>query len=165
MDSTISSPPESPETERIRSFLGPPTWSTSDLVDSKDSIAQISPQQLHHLLRLSALPLPTSPAQERKMLAMLQSQLRFVRTIQEIDVDDVEPLQSIRDETAESRKEMEIGLEELKGEFEKEEVVGKRGRIRRKAEELVVEEDENWDVFAGVRRRVGRYIAVETDKD
>lgn len=98
---------------------------------------------------------------------MLQSQLRFVRAIQEIDVDGVEPLQSIRDETAEGRKEMEIGLEELKEEFEKEEVVGKRGRIRRKAEELVVEEeeDEKWDVFAGVRRRVGRYIAVETDKD
>lgn len=99
------------------------------------------------------------------MLAMLQSQLRFVRAIQEIDVDGVEPLQSIRDETAEGRKEMEVGLEELKEEFEKEEVVGKRGRIRRKADELVVEEDENWDVFAGVRRRVGRYIAVETDKD
>ncbi|KAL9612027.1 MAG: hypothetical protein Q9167_003353 [Letrouitia subvulpina] len=151
--------------ERIRSLLGSPTWSTSELFDSKDSIPQISPQQLHHLLRLSALPLPTSPAQEQKMLTMLQSQLRFVRAIQEIDVEGVEPLQSIRDETAEGRKEMEIGLEELKEEFEKEEVVGMRGRIRRKVDDVLEEEDENWDVFAGVRKRVGRYIAVETDKD
>ncbi|KAL8747412.1 MAG: hypothetical protein Q9190_000716 [Brigantiaea leucoxantha] len=99
------------------------------------------------------------------MRLALATQLRFVRAIQDVDVEGVEPLQSISDETADGRKELEIGVEELREEFDKEEVFGKRGRIRRKGEKVKEEEDENWDVFGGVKRRVGSYIAVETDKD
>ncbi|KAL9134867.1 MAG: hypothetical protein Q9175_003937, partial [Cornicularia normoerica] len=78
-------------------------------------------KQLHHLLRLSALPLPTSLAEESRMISDLQSQLQFVKAIQEVDTEGVEPLVALRDETEEGEKEGTIGLEEMRGELEKEE--------------------------------------------
>ena len=111
------------------------------------------------------------------MIADLESQLQFVRAIQEVDTEGVEPLTGIRDETLEGEKGMEIGVEELRGEFEKEEVVGKRGRIRRKVkyegrgldgskgyrgEEGTV---EGWDPVKQAGRKMGRFIVVETGKD
>ena len=65
------------------------------------------------------------------MISDLQSQLEFVRAIQEVDTEGVEPLVALRDETEEGEKERMIGLEEMRGELEKEEVVGMRGRIVR----------------------------------
>lgn len=99
------------------------------------------------------------------MLKDLESQLRLVRAIQKVDTEDVEPLVSIRDETVEGQKEDEITLESLWPEFEKEEVVGTRGHIRRKADVTAEKEDaEDWDPLACAPRTKGRFIALETKK-
>lgn len=152
-----------------------PTWSLHDLISptpqSTTPTPTITPSELHHLLRLSALPLPKSPMEEQKMQKDLQSQLHFVRAIQKVDIpDDVEPLQSIRDETEEAMKEQEYTVEALREEFAKEEVVGKRGRIRRgraKGEGMAKIEgkEEKWDPLKLAPRTVGRYIAVNTARD
>ena len=106
------------------------------------------------------------------MKADLQSQLQFVRAIQEVDTEGVEPLVALRDETEEAEKEGTIGLEEMRGELEKEEVVGMRGRIvRRKVKEVrgegngAKEEGGNLDLLAQAPRRLGRYVVVDTAKD
>ncbi|KAL9640361.1 MAG: hypothetical protein Q9204_000752 [Flavoplaca sp. TL-2023a] len=123
--------------------------------------------ELAHLLRLSALPIPKDLAQQQRMKKDLQSQLTFVKAIQEIDIpDSVKPLQSIRDETEEAMKEQEITVESLANEFAKEDVVGIRGRIRRKEGTKAVKgKYERWDPLALAPRTIGRYVAVNTAKD
>jgi Asp-tRNA(Asn)/Glu-tRNA(Gln) amidotransferase C subunit len=102
------------------------------------------------------------------MIADLESQLQFVRAIEEVDTEGVEPLRAIRDETRDAEREGEIGMEELKGEFEKEEVVGKRGRIRGRVEEGVNAPEEvvegRWDPLGQAPKKMGRFIVVETGK-
>ena len=146
-----------------------PTWSLQDLFEnrSEDAEPEISDKELDHLLRLSALPMPKDLAEQQRMKKDLQSQLKFVKAIQEIDIpDSVKPLQSIRDETEEGMKEQEITVESLADEFAKEEVVGIRGRIRRKeGTEAVEGKDERWDPLALAPRTIGRYVAVNTAKD
>ncbi|KAL8946146.1 MAG: hypothetical protein Q9222_007421 [Ikaeria aurantiellina] len=152
-----------------------PTWSLRDLLEKSAPSSQtdpimeptISEDELHHLLRLSALPLPKDSAEQQRMQQDLQSQLRFVRAIQGFDIrDDVQPLQSIRDETEEGMKEQEFTVDSLADEFAKEEVVGKRGRIRaKKGVEAAEAKEANWDPLAVAPRVVGRYIAVNTAKD
>ncbi|KAL8937147.1 MAG: hypothetical protein Q9211_003828 [Gyalolechia sp. 1 TL-2023] len=161
-----------------------PTWSLQDLVGNKPKHAisprrkffphlpeappTVSPKELHHLLRLSALPPPKNLAEQEKMQRDLQSQLHFVRAIQKIHIPEhVEPLQSIRDETEEGMKEREYTVESLADEFNKEEVVGKRGRIRSKRPKDANKrnEAEQWDPLALAPRTVGRYIAVNTSTD
>ena len=105
------------------------------------------------------------------MISDLQSQLQFVRALQEVDTEGVEPLVTLRDETEEGEKEGTIGLEEMRGELEKEEVVGMRGRIvRRKGAEVKGEREGNeeaggLDLLAQAPRRLGRYVVVDTAKD
>lgn len=106
------------------------------------------------------------------MISDLQSQLEFVRAIREVDTEGVEPLVALRDETEEGVKEGTIGLEEMRGELEKEEVVGMRGRIvRRKGAKVRgngeggKEEDRNLDLLAQAPRKWGRYVVVDTAKD
>ena len=103
------------------------------------------------------------------MLKTLESQLHFVRKIQEVDTEGIQPLQSIRDETQDGEKEREIGLRALKADFAKEEVVGKRGRIRRKPglERIDArdEDEKNWDVLGQAGAKKGRYFLLQTDKD
>lgn len=146
-----------------------PTWSIQDIFEkhSEDKETQISDGELHHLLRLSALPIPKDVAEQQRMKKDLQSQLKFVIAIQELDIpDSVKPLQSIRDETEDGMKEQEITVESLADEFAKEEVVGTRGRIRRKKGMKALEgEEEKWDPLALAPRTIGRYIAVNTAKD
>ena len=93
----------------VEELLSKPTWSVSSLLPPKDpspESPQISSKQLHHLLRLSALPPPKDEAEEAKMLSTLSSQLHFVKDIQSVDTTGVEPLRSLRDETAEGEKEV-----------------------------------------------------------
>ncbi|KAL8868092.1 MAG: hypothetical protein Q9174_005222, partial [Haloplaca sp. 1 TL-2023] len=146
-----------------------PTWSLEDLFEKtpQEAEPQVSTKELHHLLRLSALPLPKDEAEEQRMQKELQSQLKFVKAIQNVEVaDDVKPLQSIRDETEEGIKEQEYTPETLKGEFAKEEVVGKRGRIRRrKVAQPANERGEKWDLLSLAPKKVGRYVLVDTAKD
>ncbi|MCJ1274687.1 hypothetical protein MMC21_002484 [Puttea exsequens] len=151
----------------IKAMLSKPSWSVKTLFEySTSETPEITQSQLHHLLRLSALPLPSSNEQEAKMISDLQSQLRFVRSIQEGDTEGVEPLVALRDETKEAEKESEITLESLKAEFEKEEVVGRRGRIRRR-ENTGNEKREKvaWDPIERAGRKLGRYVVVDTAKD
>ncbi|KAL4918254.1 hypothetical protein BDW62DRAFT_210720 [Aspergillus aurantiobrunneus] len=118
----------------IELILAKPTWSVRSLLPdpaTKPSSPSVTPEQLRHLLRLSALPQPSSPAEEQRMLEMLESQIHFVREIQKVDTTGVEPLQSIRDETPEAVKENTIGLEQLKEALSKERVVGRNKKIQR----------------------------------
>ena len=106
------------------------------------------------------------------MISDLQSQLEFVKAIQEVDTEGVEPLVALRDETEEGVKEGTIGLEEMRAELEKEEVVGMRGRIvRRKGVKVQrkggggKEEGLGLDLLAQAPRKLGRYVVVDTAKD
>ncbi|KAF6240717.1 hypothetical protein HO173_001389 [Letharia columbiana] len=158
----------------LEALLAKPSWSVKSLFTPPNSAStptpQITQKQLHHLLRLSALPLPTSIAEESRMISDLQSQLQFVKAIQEVDTEGVEPLVALRDETEEGERERTIGLEAMRGELEKEEVVGMRGRIvRKKAAEAKGESGkeggEGLDLLAQAPQRLGRYVVVDTAKD
>ncbi|RAK96256.1 DUF726 domain protein [Aspergillus ibericus CBS 121593] len=118
----------------IDAMLAKPTWSVRSLLpddSAKTSTLSVTPTQLRHLLRLSALPQPANEEEEKKMLETLESQIHFVKQIQSVDATGVEPLQSIRDETPEAVKENTIGLEQLREALSKERVVGRNKRIQR----------------------------------
>lgn len=139
---------------------------------SKPLEQEITPKQLHHLLRLSALPQPSSPEEESKLLNTLHSQLHFVRDIQSVDTEGIEPLQSIRDETAEGMEEITIDLEtkEIKEALEKEEVIGRNKRPRRRKGEVVDSRGvEDWDATstAGeiVKTSGGKFFIVRSGKE
>lgn len=156
----------------IRKMLESPSWSTASLLGDDDiggaaTEPAITQKQLHHLLRLSALPLPKTNTQEAKMIKDLEAQLKFVQAIQKLDTEGVEPLQCIRDETQQGERESMITVESLREEFDKEMVLGKRGRIIRKKDLPPVEEEDmgDWDRLAQAPKKVGRYFVVETDKD
>jgi hypothetical protein len=104
------------------------------------------------------------------MLKTLHSQLHFVRDIQSVDTEDVEPLQSIRDETAEGIKEATIGLEDLRDILKEEEFKGRNRRPRRRRKPAVTEKEvEGWDVLgtAGETVEVGgaKFFVVRSGKD
>lgn len=153
--------------EEIASFLSTPTWSVKSLLPTSaqtDAEQSVTPKQLHHLLRLSALPPPSSAEEEASMLRDLKAQLHFVKAIQQVDATGVEPLRTIRDETAEAERENEITLESMREALASEEVVGKfHKRIRRRH---VVSEEmrkaEEWDVLGQASKKVGRYFVVES---
>ncbi|KAL8928860.1 MAG: hypothetical protein Q9208_001638 [Pyrenodesmia sp. 3 TL-2023] len=173
-----------------------PTWSLRSLASpsrtSPSSTTTITPQTLHHLLRLSALPLPTSTAEQEKMLRDLHSQLAFVRAVQDVEIPEgTEPLQCVRDETEEGRREAEYGLESLEEELGRERVVGKRGRIVRRGKDdngegedgyrngtgkdkversdmgakEEMEEGKGWDLLRLAPRTRGRFVVVDTMRD
>jgi Asp-tRNA(Asn)/Glu-tRNA(Gln) amidotransferase C subunit len=156
----------------INALLSKPTWSVRSLLPDPNAppSEEITPAKLHHLLRLSALPLPTIPKEEAEMLKTLHSQLHFVKDIQKVDTEGVEPLQSIRDETKEGVKDITIGMEELKEAFEKEEIKGRNRRPRRRRVEVV---DTNgvadWDVLGTAGEKVelagGQYFVVRSGKE
>lgn len=156
------------EPDGIAAVLSKPSWSVKSVLRPSKSIdpERITQIQLHHLLRLSALPLPKSEQEELRMIEDLQSQLHFVQAIQKVDTDGVKPLQSIRDETKKSERENMITLESLQAELDKEVVVGKRGRIKKKEGVVADSNDvENWDPLAQAPKKMGRYFVVETDRD
>ncbi len=167
--SSRSSSTQAEGPEDIAAMLARPSWSVKTLLqptnNSMDEVS-ITQGQLHHLLRLSALPLPQSESEEARMIKDLQSQLHFVRAIQKVNTDGVEPLQSIRDETKGAERENMITVESLKDEFGKEVVVGKRGRIT-KPEIVAVDTEgvEDWDPLGQAPKKLGRYFVVDTDKD
>lgn len=141
-----------------------PTWTTHSLVDTATA-DEISPAQLSHLLRLSALPQPRDAQEEAYLLSDLQSQLRFVKRIQEVDTTGVEPLQAVRDETAAARDEATLGLEQL-GESLKDEVaVGHYKRPRRVRKEVDTQGVDDWDPLNTASRTSGRYFVVESGKE
>ena len=155
--------PAAKDVNEIAAMLAEPSWSVNTLftpASQSSPQSHVSQKQLHHLLRLSALPLPANEAEEAKMLKDLESQLQFVRAIQQVNTDGVEPLVSIRDETKEAEKEQAITLETLGEDLKKERVTGIRGRITRDFE-ATKEEAENWDALACAPKTVARYIALD----
>lgn len=149
--------------------LSQPTWSVRSLLpDSQDAPvstdARITPKQLHHLLRLSALPLPKSPEEETDMINVLQSQLSFVRDIQGVDTSGVEPIRSIRDETDEGFNEATIGVEQLQQALSDEGVFGRRRRPRRQKNAQSVGPQADWDPLHTASKTSGRFFVVRSGK-
>ncbi|PHH65144.1 hypothetical protein CDD81_3275 [Ophiocordyceps australis] len=154
-------------------MLSRPTWSTASLLESDARQDQdtpsnaITPAQLHHLLRLAALPLPKSPDDQAKMLATLRHQLLFVHAVQRVDTAGIEPLAAIRDETAQGLGEATIGLDHVQPALDAEIPRGHYGRPRRPrhdsntAPKAQVDE-EKWDPLALASKRVGKYFVVES---
>jgi Glu-tRNAGln amidotransferase C subunit len=102
------------------------------------------------------------------MLKTLESQIHFVREIQKVDTTGVEPLRTIRDESAEGIEEHTITLADLQEHLDAEEVVGRNGRIKRRPrEDPEAKEAEDWDPFAmseGQEKNMGRYFFVRKEK-
>ncbi|KAM5351993.1 hypothetical protein ACJ41O_004716 [Fusarium nematophilum] len=166
MPRTITTKSTASATSTAASILENPTWSVRSLLPSSPSSAPaetITPSQLHHLLRLSALPLPPTPAAEEAMITTLQNQLQFVRAVQRVDARDVEPLRAIRDETIAAREELALGVEDLSEVLGREMRVGKLQRVRR-IREKVEPDAEKWDALSTARRTAGRYFVVESGK-
>jgi len=156
----------------IDALLSKPSWSVRSLLPDPRTppSEEITPAKLHHLLRLSALPLPKSPEEEVEMLKTLHSQLHFVKDIQEVDTEGVEPLQSIRDETEEGIEDITVGMEALKEAFEEEEIKGRNRRPRRKRQGVVdATRVEDWDVLGTAGETVemtgGRFFVVRSGKE
>ncbi|KIW63187.1 aspartyl/glutamyl-tRNA(Asn/Gln) amidotransferase, C subunit [Phialophora macrospora] len=146
----------------IESLLETPTWSVASLLPPAPSRREepggsdshpwrrstpayeaeteneISRDKLHHLLKLSALPLPKSEAEENEMLHDLRDQVHFVKEIQKVDTTGVQPLVAIRDETSEHRREQTITREKLAEYLALEEKKGKNGTIRRRKDSYLI---------------------------
>jgi Asp-tRNA(Asn)/Glu-tRNA(Gln) amidotransferase C subunit len=155
----------------IDALLSKPTWSVRSLIPDKSAtpIQEITPKQLHHLLRLSALPQPKTQEEEANMLETLHSQLHFVRDIQNVDTEGVEPLQSIRDETEEGIKEITIGLKSVREALGNEDIIGRNRRPRRRRGELVDTKGvEKWDALGTAGEKVetptGGFFIVRSGK-
>ncbi|KND94200.1 hypothetical protein TOPH_01073 [Tolypocladium ophioglossoides CBS 100239] len=146
-------------------ILSKPTWSVRSLrgpsTPSPEEQQPITPAQLHHLLRLAALPQPASADEEAAMIATLQNQLQFVRAVQRVDTAGVEPLSAVRDETDEAVRENTVGLEDLRGALDKEARVGHYKRPRR-VKVKVDAEAEEWDALSTASRKAGKYFVVES---
>jgi Asp-tRNA(Asn)/Glu-tRNA(Gln) amidotransferase C subunit len=125
----------------------------------------MSSKQLRHLLKLSALPPPKDDHDEAKMLKTLSSQLHFVKEIQEADTTGVQPLQSLRDETAQGEQDAELGLEALKEALVAEDVRGRfHPRIRRRRGDPQSTKKDEWNVLGTAGKKTGRYFVVEGGK-
>jgi Asp-tRNA(Asn)/Glu-tRNA(Gln) amidotransferase C subunit len=160
--------PDGIHPDELEELFAKPTWSVESLLPPKTrapDAPQITSQQLHHLLRLSALPPPETPEEEQKMLDTLAAQLHFVSKIQQVDTTDVEPLQAIRDETMAAREEQKITLNTLKGAFEKEQIIGHEyKRVRRDPTPVDAKDVEDWDVLGSAERKAGKYFVVESER-
>ena len=153
---------------RIATMLENPTWSVRSLLPEANSSATptITSNQLHHLLRLSALPPPKNEQEETKMLKTLESQIHFVREIQKVDTTGVDPLRAIRDETAEGAEEQTIRMADLQEYLDAEEVVGRNRRIKRRPrDDPEARAAEDWNVFAmSEGKKMGKYFFVRKEK-
>ncbi|AEO61857.1 hypothetical protein MYCTH_2312522 [Thermothelomyces thermophilus ATCC 42464] len=169
-------------------LLSKPTWSVRTLLPPSASRSpsssqppqkepSITPDQLSHLLRLSALPQPADDAEARRMLADLDAQLHFVRDVQRVDTDGVDPLPSIRDETPAGLREATVTVDTLRHALAEEEVVGRCRRPRRRRTgtattsggkggqgQKQIEGVEDWDVLGCAAEKVGRYFVVRSGK-
>ena len=154
--------------DELEELLAKPTWSVESLLPPKTrapDAPEIFSKQLHHLLRLSALPLPETPEQEKKMLDTLAAQLHFVGEIQRVDTTGVKPLRAIRDETQAAEQEQTIGLDTLKEALAKEKTIGKcYRRIQRDTTPVNAKDVEDWDVLGSAEKKVGKYFVVESER-
>lgn len=162
-----------PISPRITSMLENPTWSVRSLLPDAHATPStqeiITKEQLHHLLRLSALPPPKNVKEEAKLLKTLQAQIHFVKEIQKVETSGVEPLRAIRDETTAAVEEETITLDDLKPYLDTEEKVGRNGRVKRQKEshDHGVENAHTWDPFgmsANQSKKHGKFFVVKRPK-
>lgn len=101
------------------------------------------------------------------MIGVLQSQLLFVRDIQSVDTQGVEPLRAIRDETKAGLNEATIGVDQLRGALSQEVAFGRSRRPRRQkqAEGEILEVEEGWDPLQTASETTGPYFVVRSGKD
>ncbi|EKV12491.1 hypothetical protein PDIG_44150 [Penicillium digitatum PHI26] len=147
-------------------ILGAPNWSVRSLLPNPASKSppSITPKQLHHLLRISALPQPANQEEEQSMLDTLESQIHFVKEIQLVDTTGVAPLARIHDESPAAIEEETIGIERLRGALAMERVSGRRGKIQRVPGEKNDRPDGTaWDgnALRSATRTKGKYFVVE----
>ncbi len=169
-----SSNTSSPQTSKgihpdeLEKLLAEPTWSVEFLLPPTTrapDAPEITSKQLHHLLRLSALPPPASAEEEQKMLETLTAQLHFVGKIQEVDTTGVTPLRAIRDETKAAEREQTITVRKVRGALNREKIVGFHyKRIRRQPMQMSSKHAEDWDVLGSAERKSGRYFVVESER-
>ncbi|KAI5801477.1 hypothetical protein DFH27DRAFT_556922 [Peziza echinospora] len=136
--------------------LSKPSWSVKTLLppssSSSTSSAQIpeeneiTPGKLRHLLRLAALPPPSSPEEEAGLLKTLLDQLHFVKDVQSVDTTGIAPLQMIRDEV-DAR---EYTIEDVEPEA-----------LGIQVEDDSVQGKEQWNVLGATKRKVGSYFVVD----
>ncbi|RMZ74373.1 DUF726 domain [Pyrenophora seminiperda CCB06] len=154
--------------DELDKLFAEPTWSVKSLLPPKTRPAdapKITSEQLHHLLRLSALPPPETPEQEQKMLDTLADQLHFVGKIQEVDTTGVTPLRSIRPEGKAATVHQMIGLEQVKDALNSEEVIGQHyKRIQRVITPKDAKDVEDWDVLGSAERKAGKFFVVESER-
>ncbi|KAF2762314.1 hypothetical protein EJ05DRAFT_204917 [Pseudovirgaria hyperparasitica] len=149
----------------VTKLLATPTWSVRAILPStsaKATAPAITSAQLHHLLRLSALPLPASDKDEQDMMQALESHIHFVKDIQRVETNVTVPLRALRDESeaAELRNTIDMGA--LKEALENEEVIGKHHkRIRRRCSSTVV---DTWNVTGYAERIAGKHFVVHSEK-
>lgn len=151
----------------IRDYLSKPSWSVESLLPTREHTAAqapLSPQQLRHLLKLSALPQPKGAEEEAKMLETLASQLYFVQEIQKVDTTGVEPLRALRDETLETEKASEVTLRSLKEALDQEEVIGEHHkRVRRKQGQInITDNPGGWKPLDHAQRKIGKFFVVDS---
>jgi len=162
--------PENPgiHPNELEELFAKPTWSVKSLLPPKTRAAdapKITSEQLHHLLRLSALPPPETPEQEQKMLDTLADQLHFVGKIQEIDTTGVTPLRAIRPEGKTARMHQMICLKQVKDALNSERVIGQHHkRIQRDTTPKDAKDVEDWDVLGSAERKSGKYFIVESER-
>ncbi|TDZ31129.1 Glutamyl-tRNA(Gln) amidotransferase subunit F [Colletotrichum spinosum] len=155
----------------IQQILAQPTWSVASLLPPDDAHAKtetpITRTKLHHLLRLSALPLPENEAEEAAMLGTLHSQLHFVRDVQSVDTSGVEPLYSLRDETTRGMEDATIGLDQLAQALQNEARFGHKKRPKRSRDAEPDPETvaaEAWNPLETASRTAGKYFVVQSKK-
>lgn len=162
-----------PISARIASLLETPTWSVRSLLPDPKVVPSpedtVTKEKLHHLLRLSALPSPKNEKEETKLLKTLQAQIHFVKEVQKVDTTGIEPLRAIRDETAEAIKQETITLKDLRPYLDKEEKVGRNGRIRRRKDpdDHGGDSAHTWDPFgmsADRSKKHGKHFVVKRAK-
>lgn len=100
------------------------------------------------------------------MIDVLQSQLLFVRDIQSVDTQGVEPLRSIRDETEAGLREATVGVDQLRDALSQELSFGRSRRPRRqKAPEMASPEVDGWNPLQTASQTIGPYFVVRSGKD
>lgn len=124
------------QSSNVKISLSEPSWSVKSLLPRKsedESTRTVSREQLHHLMRLSALNLPQNEVEEDHILQGLDAHLNFVKDIQSVDTSDVKPLRNFHNESQATEHNREITIDSLREALENEELIGKhQSRIRKK---------------------------------